>query len=442
MRILLHEFDSTGISQDNLILEELHILSEATALTIVSRYGLFYSNSVVVTNALTNIPLRLNIDYIFEGFDPEITALTNIECHSAIIFLTNTFTNVLVTYQCVGGAEGENSYLVQELRDKITNITTNVVPYSKVLNKPQRFPAIAHLHEVLTDLTGLESINNNLGKIVDALINVRGPINSALKINDRVDRLLAIITKLRLDINKLALNANRRATTIVYGVDRLATQVEVIDGVLNHTIVTPETLHGKINEHLTQVDPHSQYVMDVDLPTIIDAAFVVHNTDANPHNQYLLKTDVVKVTNPGSILSLNKQVIDKDFTVPDGYDAEAVGDLIVNRGVNLKVPRSKLFVGKSMDGFTALPSPMGGRIIQGGLQQIPQYQWRIYVNFPIAFNSVESITGSHVGGGGAMFVVESGSVSNWGFIAIVTTVMFEAAGGNGGWMFYWHAEGY
>jgi hypothetical protein len=210
MAILLHEYDPSAISPLNLVANEPHNLLNATLLIIVADAGLFYTKSMIVQKVSTGAILTLGVDYDFQGIDADITALTGFECACAVSFKDSTLSGqVTLTYQAVGGQEGEISSFIKELRDAIAALDLSAATWNEVKNKPAHYPPASHTHNVLTDLTGLNAIRNVLQRIFVNLTDSRIPVLSGINLNARIDRLLALLARLRADLNTIAAMVKR-----------------------------------------------------------------------------------------------------------------------------------------------------------------------------------------------------------------------------------------
>ncbi len=372
--IYIYQFDKNGTNPDNLIINESHLVTEASGLTIVPENGLFYTKSLIISNMMTMLPLVTSA-YKFDAFDSDITAETGLEVAGAIILTDPNLSGaeLLIQYQCVGGREGNNSTLLVELRDKIAAIIAKPVTWENVINKPATLPPEPHTHEILTDLTGLEAVTDVLNRMLLAIINSRGPIGSARDLNDRIDRLLALITKLRNDFNTFITLAYQRASATNYGIDRLSTVAEVMSAERYSTIVTPYTLGIKLadflnrvntlisnsmDEHLADNNPHPQYVRVDNQVTQTEAEDGTSDTvkSWSPLNVaqaigvriqalrdtinvalYNMAIDYTEKINQNTIISLNSQVINTDYTFIDGKNGESVGDVVITDGTVVTV---------------------------------------------------------------------------------------------------------
>lgn len=201
----LRNFDPTSVSTANLVSAEIHTLSVATGLVVVTYGGLYYTKSLVVTQVLTTTVLNPGTDYIFIGFDTNVSAQTGFEVAAAIKIINTAISgNIAVTYQAVGGPEGEVSSFVMQLSDQINGLSQVTADWSDVANRPATYPPVPHTHDFVTDLTGLAALRNVLSKIYVALTDARVPTLSSNALIQKTDRLLALIATQRMDLNNLS----------------------------------------------------------------------------------------------------------------------------------------------------------------------------------------------------------------------------------------------
>lgn len=206
----IHTYDPTGNAVTNLVVEEEHDLTNATAMILVAEGGLFYTNSMIVRVIATNAILTLGTDYGFEGFDAEITALSGMECACAVYFKDETLSGlVTLTYQAVGGMEGEAGAFIAQLRDKISLINIRAITWADIIDKPATYPPAPHPHNLLTDMSGLNTLSTIMRSIYTALVDSRLPELSGLNLSDRLDKMLALLTNQRNDLNSILSYVNR-----------------------------------------------------------------------------------------------------------------------------------------------------------------------------------------------------------------------------------------
>ena len=293
MTPIYYAYDPSAISPDNLVSDELHSVSDSTARIIVAVHGLFYGESVKVRSLVTGLPLELLKDYRLVELDPWITEKSGYECMAGIeMFSSSVSGDIAITYQAVGGREGYYSALVKDLNDRLAALVTRKIAWEDVLNKPTSMPAAVHTHEMLTDIDGLETLQNALEGIEEALISRRGPIFSGFDLSSKLDRLLALLTELSRELNLLAYAKQARASLTGYGMMQIASLAEALAGIDFTKAITPFTLN--------------------------------------------------RVVNRSNVVSLNQKTISESYTLDDIYNGESIGALEVLDGVALHIPDSSI----------------------------------------------------------------------------------------------------
>lgn len=200
---LRYQFDPTGVSSDNLIIEEEHIVSSIDAKLIILNEGLFYTHNFVLRTTGSGTPLVKGTDYEFVSLDPFITAQTGKETAGAIqlseLAPAGTF---LATYQCVGGYEGRSNQLVLDLIAAIDIAKDGDIDWLKIRNKPTQYPPAYHTTE-LDSITGWEKLVNRLHELKLAILDTHSLGSSALTLKRTDERILALIAELQKDMGWL-----------------------------------------------------------------------------------------------------------------------------------------------------------------------------------------------------------------------------------------------
>lgn len=201
----LYQFDPTSTANSNLVSNEIHALSTTNGNAIVAEQGLFYTKSLVIIIPSTNAILNARTDFVYIGFDSEITALTGQEV-AAGIFITNPAITgpITINYQCVGGMQGNSNALVVQLRDMISSLANKQVAWGDVQNKPSSYPPAVHEHNILTDLDGLGTLRDMFTDIYDAIAGNRVPILSGQSIQVRMNNLINIVSGLQNSVTNLS----------------------------------------------------------------------------------------------------------------------------------------------------------------------------------------------------------------------------------------------
>jgi len=200
---LRYQFDPTGHSTDNLIIDELHTVSQSGPALIIPREGLMYTPGFTVRRASSNVPLIQNTDFHFISLDEFITAKTGIETASAIQFdKAEHFGDFVITYQAVGGYEGRFNRLVQDLIDAIERAKDADVEWVRVKNKPAQYPPEYHNHELIS-ITGWEKFTVKLHELKEAILDTHSLGSSALSLSQADSRILALIAEMQREIQYL-----------------------------------------------------------------------------------------------------------------------------------------------------------------------------------------------------------------------------------------------
>lgn len=212
----LHAYDPKGDSPDNLVINEIHNTTNATARCFVADSGLFYTDTVVLRKQTDTAPLVVGVDYEFYGFDPESTFLTGLESACAIILKDDTITGNLVwRYQAVGGPTAEKTALVEDLRRRLLNLENGTVTWNDIKDKPLLYPAAPHLHDLLTDISNGSALASYGRQILDALVSSRVPVLAGVNLNAKIDRVFAVMGYLRKEFNAMALMLNDSKSLVV-----------------------------------------------------------------------------------------------------------------------------------------------------------------------------------------------------------------------------------
>ena len=140
--------DTTGASVDNRITNEPHTLQTSTnARIVVPSYGAFYSDSLVITDIATGLPLRTDQFYPSELYEVP-TAKYGKEVYALIVITdVSVSNNIGLTYQALGGDYNASLDAIEQL---IANLQLDARPvnFSDILHKPSEYPPSMHLHDV------------------------------------------------------------------------------------------------------------------------------------------------------------------------------------------------------------------------------------------------------------------------------------------------------
>jgi hypothetical protein len=199
-----YALDLTGQDINNLVTDEVHVLSTKEVRSIAPTYGPYYSNSLIVTDSATNRILKRGVDYTCLDVVGLRTAQSGQEVCS-ILAITNKLVggSVRLSYQTVGGYYLGDYEPIRLLIDNLAN-DTRQVQWENIINRPEAFDPQKHLHR-LGDVIGFEYV-------VVALESIR----NAILLGDDVAH-TSIIAQLDLSIQgmtRLLNNANATHTAV------------------------------------------------------------------------------------------------------------------------------------------------------------------------------------------------------------------------------------
>jgi hypothetical protein len=185
--ILFVPEDKTGTKQENLIVDEEHVL-DPLARVIKPHLLAYYSDSIVVKHIDSNsveTTLNKNIDYTCTDILEKISSKIGKEICCTILFKNNSYNKVKITYQAYGGLGNPNLRGIAIAM--MQSLQKNPISWNSIIDKPIGFnPTPNHLHDWL-DLYGLEYLQQAILRIDSALINK--PTFSSLDLGNKIQNL-------------------------------------------------------------------------------------------------------------------------------------------------------------------------------------------------------------------------------------------------------------
>jgi len=212
--IYKYPLDLTGVSPDNLVLNEPYVLKDAINRIIVPNYGAFFSDSVKVRDLDSGLELRPD-QFKCVNLYQNATERSGLEVTTFIVIVDDLVnSNVEIDYQVIGG---EFSYSASSVRDLIESqdIEQRPVDWQNVLDKPQFFPPSFHLHDI-GDMYGFEYLVESLAQLRYAILT--GDEAALLQLRQHIDLLEEKVTPYLREV---------------------ATTDESIDGTLDGVVITP-----------------------------------------------------------------------------------------------------------------------------------------------------------------------------------------------------------
>lgn len=163
-----YPLDKTGLSVDNKIVAEPHTLVNRSVRAVAPLYGPFFTESLVVRDVTTGLPLTYGTQYIATEMDVAPTGMFGKEiCGIILIKDTSVSSQVEIDYQCLGGEYSLNSQAIVDMLNS-ASFDNRPVAWGDIISKPDAFEPADHFHDA-GDIYGFEYV-------VTAIERLRGAI--------------------------------------------------------------------------------------------------------------------------------------------------------------------------------------------------------------------------------------------------------------------------
>lgn len=166
--VFRYPLDPTGAKPENKVIGEEHTLTTRPIRGLAPNYGLYFTESLVVTDRNTGLDLTSS-QYKCVEFQ-EVPAGKYGKSICAIILITDTSVsnNISITYQVLGGEWSSNE---AALVDMINNLDLEDRPVSwpMILNRPDEFNPAPHFHDA-GDIYGFEYVVHALNRLRQAIL--------------------------------------------------------------------------------------------------------------------------------------------------------------------------------------------------------------------------------------------------------------------------------
>lgn len=280
-----YPLDLTGHASTNLVIDEPHTIGADTGRAFVTHNGPFYVNSVKVVNAVTGKVLTPHTQYLIVQPYQEAAIRTGLDVAAVIYVIDKSAgTDLLVTYQCVGGEFSWSVYALQEMLEAL-NLDDRPVAWGDIIGKPAAYPPTPHFHD-LGDTYGWEYVTAQLEGIRNAILIGDAASHDELRAQlvYLIDQLKGQTDQIRQDLQAhIEDMGNPHQTTKAQvqlgNVDnfKTATGPETAAALANNLFVTPVGLKAAldalvfpvINAHIQNIDnPHQTTKAQVQLGNV------------------------------------------------------------------------------------------------------------------------------------------------------------------------------
>lgn len=199
---ILYPVDTTGTAASNRVIEEPHVIGVGRYRAFALNGGPFFVNDqLIVVDADTNQRLIRGRDFSTLYDIPQISKAVNGKrvCGVIIIHNKNVSTNIVVSYNVVGGPYTSMVYVIKKAIDDL-DLDNRDVFWRRVLEKPDLFQAAPHDHDV-GDIFGFEYHITAIDALREAVSNGNSKVTDAIldKLDTDINTVKTLINNHRLD---------------------------------------------------------------------------------------------------------------------------------------------------------------------------------------------------------------------------------------------------
>lgn len=238
-----YQYDDSGISSANLIANEAKTVLATDPTVFVLNEGLFYEAGLVIIKGGT--PLVKDVDYELVAMDAFYTSETGKGVYAGIKHLTSNMVGDLsITYQCLGGPQGNATILVSQLKEAIDNAIANPsIDFGDIIGVPSTMVPGKHKHYP-SDLEDLDLLAQKFDDFVDAIVSVRFYKDSNHSLHNEILRLVSLVGSLRNSINSIA--------AVSGTVDELNALIDKVDSIYSSSNSNGSINAGNTSEIISQ----------------------------------------------------------------------------------------------------------------------------------------------------------------------------------------------
>jgi hypothetical protein len=165
---LTYALDPSGISPDNLVAGEIHVMPARQKRVIAPDYGGYYTDSLVVVEQSSGDTLVRNTHYeCIELFSVPTAKFGKQVCGMILLTDAAITSPVEITYQAVGGEYSKSLTALKQLIESL-ELDTRPATWPEIIGRPEEFPPTHHLHDS-GDIYGFEYMVHALERIRRAI---------------------------------------------------------------------------------------------------------------------------------------------------------------------------------------------------------------------------------------------------------------------------------
>ncbi|QDB71176.1 virion-associated protein [Serratia phage Moabite] len=251
VEVVKYPYDPTGNAITNRIINERRTVGREYNRALAPYAGPYYSDSMVVTDAITAKVLVRDYDYKLLYPEQEAELRIGKPVCTMVQILNLDHTDVNLTYQVVGGPYSTSVNVIGKLLNEIQQ-DNRPVRWDDILGKPTEFNPSKHLTSA-TDLYGLEYVVMSLEDIVQAIY--QGDVSSHDVLYDYIERIKKYLDDNLNDLHNMD--------------NELAARIEAVNVRVDSTNLDLKALGDRTDKHIGDKDnPHNTTKAQVGLGAV------------------------------------------------------------------------------------------------------------------------------------------------------------------------------
>lgn len=164
-----YPLDLTAVASSNLIVDEVHTLTNGPSRTFVPEAGPFYTDGLQLRHGVTNVLLQPMVDYVVLHLHRAATRQAFKEVCAVVLIKNANIPSVKMRYQCIGGPYSETADVIRTLLAQYPINDPTMVGWGDIIGIPNQFTPSEHLHH-FDELYGANAIVAVLEQIRIAIL--------------------------------------------------------------------------------------------------------------------------------------------------------------------------------------------------------------------------------------------------------------------------------
>ena len=164
-----YALDPTGLSPDNFVANEPHVLADFRVRVVVPNEGAFFGDSLVVIDSATGKRLTKGIHYVPQEYLRTPSELYGHAIYDIVLIIDRSVSaNVIIHYQALGGHYNRQSTALKQLLEQKRDDGSDYSFYD-VVGRPEQYEPVPHFMSV-DDGLKFEYLTTALEKIRNAIL--------------------------------------------------------------------------------------------------------------------------------------------------------------------------------------------------------------------------------------------------------------------------------